>query len=218
MIGGGIGPSLVVAAVDEDGAAAGASAGLDVAPAVADHVAGRQVDRVGLGRLEQEAGVGLAPQAVVAVLVADQDGGDRHLGQEPVVHRLHHLAALGAAGDVGLIRGADEQEAGVTELPRRPDGAREDLELLQRRRGTGAAVADDGAVPARGRRAVLAHFTDSHFVARVLTRGCETSRCQTTAWNASECGVMWSGLTVGTMAQASATLAVKPPSLPTMPM
>ena len=85
--------------------------------------------------------------------------------------------------------------------------------------GIGAAIADDcavqHAVTVEEDRPVglaasrpLAHRTDSHLVARDFSRGCETSRCQTTAWNASEWGVMCSGLTVGTIAQAAATLAV----------
>ena len=44
--------------------------------------------------------------------------------------------------------------------------------------------------------------------ASAFSSGCETSRCQTTAWNASVCGVTCLGFTVGTITQASATLAV----------
>jgi len=50
--------------------------------------------------------------------------------------------------------------------------------------------------------------TDSHFVACILRAGCETSRCHTTAWNASVCGVIAWGASGGTITQASATLAV----------
>src|SRR5207302_10749801 len=46
---------------------------------------------------------------------------------------------------------------------------------------------------------------DSHLVCAAFTAGCDTSRCQTTAWNASACAVMVSGLTVGTITHASAT-------------
>ena len=49
---------------------------------------------------------------------------------------------------------------------------------------------------------------DSHFVCPAFSAGCDTSRCQTTAWNASACGVTLSGFTVGTITQASAIWAV----------
>src|SRR5262249_46228057 len=133
---------------------------------------------------------------------------------------LDHLAALGAAGDVRLIGHDDRQEAGVVELAHGFGYPREQLERLERLRGVRPAVADYGAVqhavaieedrsrpgPRAGR--APAHRTDSHFVGRAFSRGCETSRCQTTAWNASAWGVMCSGLTVGTITQASETLAV----------
>src|SRR5271167_4154860 len=57
----------------------------------------------------------------------------------------------------------------------------------------------------------------SHLVCWTFSLGCETRRCQITAWNASECGVTFWGFTVGTMQHASATLAVYPPSRPTIP-
>src|SRR6266446_4138957 len=61
------------------------------------------------------------------------------------------------------------------------------------------------------------HLSDSHFISLAASAGCDTIRCHTTAWNASVCGVTVLGLTVGTMTQASATLAVNPPSRPTIP-
>ena len=42
--------------------------------------------------------------------------------------------------------------------------------------------------------AELAADRDSHLVWFAFSFGCETSRCQTTAWNASECGVTLSGI------------------------
>ena len=66
----------------------------------------------------------------------------------------------------------------------------------------------DHAVAVEEHRGSGCHRVDSHFVGAALRRGCDTSRCQTTAWNASVCGVMVSGLTVGTITHASATCAV----------
>ena len=73
----GVGPPLGVCPVDEDGSATGAAASLDVPPAVADHEAGGQVDSVRLGGLKQKARVRLTAGAVVAVLIADENRGDR---------------------------------------------------------------------------------------------------------------------------------------------
>src|SRR6266436_10020127 len=61
------------------------------------------------------------------------------------------------------------------------------------------------------------HLSDSHFISLAASAGCDTIRCHTTAWNASVCGVTVLELTVGTMTHASATLAVNPPSRPTIP-
>ena len=52
------------------------------------------------------------------------------------------------------------------------------------------AVEEDGPSPLTSPPAAS---TDSHFPGAVTSAGCETSRCQTTAWNASTCGVRRSG-------------------------
>src|SRR5262249_16649817 len=61
------------------------------------------------------------------------------------------------------------------------------------------------------------HGIDSHFISARRRAGWETSRCQTTAWNASAWGVTVSWLTVGPTPPASAPLAVWPPARPTTP-
>ena len=52
------------------------------------------------------------------------------------------------------------------------------------------------------------YFVLSHFVSAIFRAGCETHRCQTTAWNASECGVTFAELTLGITTATSATRAV----------
>ena len=71
--------------------------------------------------------------------------------------------------------------------------------------------------PSRSTKTARHAAVDSHFVAVRLIDGCETIRCQRTAWNASACGVTVAGLTTGTTTHASATADVKPPSRPTIP-
>src|SRR5580658_5796414 len=58
-----------VAVVDENGAAAGAMAGFDVAPAVANDVAGFKIDVPDPGGFEQQAGLGFSAGAAGGVVV-----------------------------------------------------------------------------------------------------------------------------------------------------
>src|SRR5438128_259878 len=52
------------------------------------------------------------------------------------------------------------------------------------------------------------YLIDSHFISLTANAGCDTIRCQMTAWNASVWGVTVLLLTVGTITHASATFAV----------
>ncbi len=52
------------------------------------------------------------------------------------------------------------------------------------------------------------YFVLSHFVCATFSFGWLTKRCHTTAWNASECGVVLFGLIVGITITTSATFAV----------
>src|ERR1051326_719288 len=53
--------------------------------------------------------------------------------------------------------------------------------------------------------------------ARTRSFGCDTRQCQSTAWNASACGVTRDSSTVGMTTTRSPACLVKPPSRPTMP-
>src|ERR1700722_15712238 len=61
------------------------------------------------------------------------------------------------------------------------------------------------------------HPSASHFVALAARSGWLTRRCHTTAHNPSVCGVTLSGYVGGSTTHAFATVAVNPPSRPTMP-
>src|SRR5580693_8877759 len=66
---GAIGPALTIPMVDEDGPAAGAVTGLHVAPAIADDVAGRQVNIPIARGIQQQARARLAASAARGIVV-----------------------------------------------------------------------------------------------------------------------------------------------------
>ena len=146
---------LRIAAVDEDGPAAGPTPGLDVAPTVPDHDAAPKFRFRSSRGLEQHARAWLpAITSVRVVMRADVDRIDRQGAQQEVMECRSTTARSCAPGryPVGWSR-----PAGRT----RPDGAlagfrhpRQDAELLECRWGMGPPVADGGPVDARrhGRR------------------------------------------------------------------
>src|SRR5439155_11767065 len=75
----------------------------------------------------------------------------------------------------------------------------------------------DHSVTVEKDRSMSRQIADSHFISFCFSLGCDTIKCQTTAWNASVCGVTVSVETVGTITHAVATFAVYPPSRPTTP-
>ena len=85
----------------------------------------------------------------------------------------------------------------MNELVHGLDYAWKNLQGLNRRRRVWMTIADYGAIQHTitvdedrpfempvGQ--LTTHRTDSHLVSDDFKRGCETSRCQITAWNASE--------------------------------
>src|SRR5579863_6098205 len=105
-----IGPVLLIAIVNEDSQTTGGPAGADVAPAVADDVASRQVDGILFRRSENHAGFRLAASAMIRIGVkADLDVIDGKFGPNQFVHRLDGRPRRAAGGDVRLI-GADDDE------------------------------------------------------------------------------------------------------------
>src|SRR3712207_6219136 len=85
------------------------------------------------------------------------------------------------------------------------------LQLGQAAGRVGDAVAHVGAVEhavAVEEHGAAHQRSDSHLVCAARSSGCETIRCQISAWNDSAWGVIVSGLTVGTTTQAWATRLV----------
>src|SRR5262249_5747259 len=139
-------------------------------------------------------------------------------------HALVHLPQLGQAhaslGRRGLVGGPDDRHAEPLEHAQALDGALlehhvvrvvgrlVDPELLVHH-----ALVDD-AVAVQEHRG--GHDTDSHLAGATASAGCETSRCHTTACQASVWGVRRSA-GAGTTTTASASAAVTPSGLPTTP-
>src|SRR5688572_21352026 len=136
--------ALGVVVVDLDRAYAGTLTRFDVAPAVADHEALRQVDAVTFRRVENQAGRRLAAVAVVGVVVeARFDAVQRQGGHQVVVERIDGLTGSGAAHDVRLVRHDDQAKAGAPQLVQRIFDAGEDVKLCNRAwRLAGPAVGD----------------------------------------------------------------------------
>src|SRR5436190_1905139 len=207
-----IGATFIVAPIDENRGAPGAPPGIHVAPPIADHEAvGERNPRVARRRLQQSRFRLPALAAVAIVMIADAELVDRERRSQPRVHAVDHLAPLRAARHVGLVGDHDQAETGGAQPGQRLRHARQDLQRGLGCRRERPAVTDDWtidyAVPVEEDGAPNASV-DSHFVCAALSAGCDTRRCHTTAWNASECGVMLSAFTVGTMTHASATCAV----------
>lgn len=190
-----------------------ARAGLDIAPPVSDHVGFFQGDALFPGSFRQHSWCGLAARAAIPlVMVAHLDLVQGQLPAQEGVHLFDRFPVLFSPRHVGLVGDDDEQEPRGAQILQRLPGPRHDFQLRDRRGREGLPATDDGAVenpvPVQ-KHGPLRHFeADSHFVCRVFSRGCETIRCQTTAWNDSVCGVTVSALTVGTTTHAAAALAV----------
>lgn len=189
---------------------------IDIAPAIANQETFAQVDMQSCRGAQKHAGFWLAAFARLAMSVARVNANfDRIQGRNRRaqfrVHRLDGFAACSAPADIRLIRHDDEKKASRFQLRAGANCIRVKLELVDPRGRKGAPVANhwpvQHAIPVQEDRA-LSYFVLSHFVCAVLSAGCETNKCQTTAWNASVCGVVFMGLTVGTITQTSATLAV----------
>ena len=164
------------------------------------------------GCLLQQTRHGLA--AVAAVLVIMPTGVEAVQSQLPrqmTVDVLHGFSGCFATGHVGLIGHHQIEEAILPEPQQGFPHPIQNAEIFQTLGGVRLAVfyhrLVDHSVPVQ-ENGPFQRVADSHLVALAFSLGCETSRCQITAWKASLWGVMVSGFTVGMMQQASATLAV----------
>src|SRR5262245_58956656 len=103
------------------------------------------------------------------------------------MNRIHSGGSLPASRDIRLIR--DENEC-KSERFEHAQGLRRIRNYADFVRGPGrvrSSVSNDSliqdAIAIQENGSI--QRADSHFVSACLTVGCETSKCQTTAWNAS---------------------------------
>jgi hypothetical protein len=124
--------ALIVAAINEDRPAASAEAGLNIAPAVADHEARIKVDPASLRGVDEHSGLGLAACASVCVVVrANNDLVERKRHEQSVVNAPDGFFGLCPASDIGLVRDDDELKAGPAQTVAGLLDTRKDLDLVQ---------------------------------------------------------------------------------------
>ena len=207
---------LTITVVDQDRSTAGSMRTIDVTPAIANQKAFAQVDIQSCGCAQKHAGLWLPALARFAMRGAGvktnfDRSKRRNRRAEAGVHRFDNLAALHSTTNIRLISDHHEKKADGLELRAALHDVRIKLELVDLRGRKRTALSNhwpiEHAVPVQKDGALL-YFMLSHFVGAVLSAGCETNKCQTTAWNASVCGVVFMGLTVGIMTQTSAAFAV----------
>ena len=209
-----VGRALEIPAFDPHRAASRAATRFDVAPAVADHVRGGELEIQLAGGTHEHPRFRLAARTSVRVVViARVQTVEGKRGADRVVDRLDRGARRRPARDVRLVGDDDHAETALVQPLDAARRVRLDAQLGERRRRMRPPVAkdrrvDDAVAVEEDRGAHADRATASHFVAAALSAGCVTSRCHTTPWNASECGVTCAALTVGMITHASATFAV----------
>src|SRR5208337_4661668 len=142
-----IGTLFGVAVVDEDRATAGAVAGFDVAPTVANNIAGLQIDIPNAGRFEQQARLRLAAGATRGVVVR----AEAHAVQlQEALQALVHLGDLfgrdQATRDVRLICDQDQREPSLAQSAAGFANARQQSKIGEGRGRVWFALAQDGAI------------------------------------------------------------------------
>lgn len=158
------------------------------------------------GSSEQHSGLRFAATAIVLFCMrTDFDVVDRQPQPEFSVHGTDDFPIRSSGRDVGLVRHDDDLEPRRFEFRHRLLHARKDAELLEPRR------CDGPSLPQHVRAdhpVAIEECGTYHLVAFLCSFGCETSACQTTAWNASTCGVTRASATVGMVTTTSPTALV----------
>lgn len=200
----------------ENSAAAGGTAAVDVPPTIAHEKTFAKIEVERFGRAQDHSRLWLVTMARIPPISAGvpADFHPRNLRQglqHFPVNRIDRGTRLRPARDIRLVGHDDEEIAGRLEASAASRDVFINFEIVYRRRRVGPAVADnrliDNAVAIQKDRAPR-YFVLSHFVCATFSFGWLTKRCHTTAWNASECGVMLFAFTVGITMTTSATFAV----------
>ncbi len=209
--------SLVIAVINKNSFATGASACLHIPPAIPQHETCRKIDIKFPGPGKQHAGLRLsAITGIAVVVIAGDEAVNRQVQRQAGIDRLNGILTSRASRDIGLVGHDDEEKSCLLQAPQTFGYSRKNLDFRDTGRGMRLPLPNNGAiyypVAIKENSAPFGHdrhlTADSHLVSCALSFGCDTSKCQTTAWEASECGVIFSELTVGTITHASATCRV----------
>jgi hypothetical protein len=166
-----LGAPFSVPVIDQNTPAARTVPRVYIAPTVAHQETGGQIQAVFGACLEQQARLGLAAIAPVAIVVeTGENVVQRQFGPKAGVHRLDGFPRLGSAGNIGLIGDDNEQKPGAFQIQERWYNVREDYEIGNRTGRMRLAIhnyrAVQDSVPVQKHGAIRAprHRTDSHFV------------------------------------------------------
>jgi len=186
---------LRVAAINENGFAAGSVAAIHIAPAVADHPALRKVNAEFARSLKQHPRLGLATFTIgqdFARMKTNFHAVNRQLRRHVRVDFFDNFLGERAPANIRLIRGNDEQKTSGLQLGTRGGNFGQNFKLSQTRRRIWLAVtfqrAIDDAVAVEENcaahfrfplSAFRFHFVDSHLVCATFNFGCDTSKCHT---------------------------------------
>src|SRR5882757_6779032 len=139
---------LSVGTIDEDGPASYGDAGFDIAAAIADHVAARQIDVEFGGAGQQHTGPWLpAIAAIVVVMEANHEAINRgDFARNQVIDAFDGFLRCRTACHIGLIGDHDQDEAAVFQALELLAQPRIDFDILDPGRRIGLALADHRVV------------------------------------------------------------------------
>lgn len=205
-----------VITIDKHGSAAGGVAAINIAPAIANQKTLGQIDIERFRGAQDHPRLGLAAVARIRPLSTGVPAyfyarnlwqGIQHFPMD----RIHSSPCLRPARDIRLVCYDDEEVAGRFEAGAASRHFFVKLKVFSLRRRVRSAFADhrfvDNTIAVEKDRR-QSYFVLSHFVCVTFSFGWLTNRCHNTAWNASACGVVLFGFTVGITITISATFAV----------
>lgn len=138
---------FVISVIDKKTSAAGALSRRNVAPAVANHIAGGQIDIKFASGIEQQARLRFATGAPISVdMRAHLDRIERKFCHQPVVHLRKHHRGLLAGRQVGLVGDDDIEKSSFAKFQQRVGNARQNFKFFQCDRRKRLAVAHESAV------------------------------------------------------------------------
>jgi hypothetical protein len=103
--------------IDPDGYATGIGAGINISPAIADHVATAEIQSVSLGGVKHQSRAGFSAIAVISIVViASKYSIQWKFSTQTACHGFDDLALLCAAANIGLVGHYQENKIPLFEL------------------------------------------------------------------------------------------------------